>query len=305
MVIKMKIGILALVLILLVLSAAKLAFPETIGSISEALSPLEDYTEALVEDAVAIGRRLSGWQEPVYASGDGELGLKEPQEIVAVMPGELFIFEGEGFVLEEMIYSNLSGIIERPQNKFIPPESVPEAAGFAAVSEQELEAEASLLGAMQIQLDDFLVRQAATTAMAVPDSVLTEPLILDFEYSSPLETEFTSAFGYRVHPIYGDIRFHYGTDFPAVSGTPILAFADGNVIAAQVFGGYGQSVLIDHGNGFTSFYAHCSALNVVLGDTVSRGQTVALVGATGNVTGPHLHFELQVDGKYLNPELYL
>ena len=301
----MRIGIFALVLILLVLGTAKLAFPETIGIISELLSPLEDYTEALVENAVAIGRRLSGGEEPVYASGEGELAVKEPSEIVDTLPEKLFVFEPEGFVLEEMVYSNLSGILERPQNKFIPPESIPAAAEPAAVSEQELEAEASILGAMQLQLDDFLVRQIAVTAMAVPDSVVTEPLILDLDYSSPLETELTSAFGYRVHPIYGDIRFHYGTDFPAVSGTPILAFADGNVIAAQVFGGYGQSVLIDHGNGLTSFYAHCSVLDVSLGDTVSRGQTVAQVGATGNVTGPHLHFELQMDGKYLNPELYL
>lgn len=98
---------------------------------------------------------------------------------------------------------------------------------------------------------------------------------------------------------------HEGIDIGADTGTPIRAAAGGTVILADWFGGYGNTVLVDHGGGYVTLYAHQSSLSVSEGDTVSAGQTVGLVGSTGHSTGPHLHFEVRVGGVAEDPELYL
>lgn len=98
---------------------------------------------------------------------------------------------------------------------------------------------------------------------------------------------------------------HHGTDIAAESGTPILAAHSGTVVQAGWQNNvYGYAVLIDHGNGWQTHYAHCSSVLVAVGDTVRQGQKIALVGSTGNSTGPHLHLELTKDGVYLNPARY-
>lgn len=115
----------------------------------------------------------------------------------------------------------------------------------------------------------------------------------------------TSYFGYRVHPIWGTTRFHAGIDIGASYGEPIYAAADGVVIFAGWYDGYGYTVIIDHGSGISTLYAHCSSINVYKGQTVYRGQVIARVGSTGNSTGPHLHFEVQINGNPVNPLNYL
>ena len=114
-----------------------------------------------------------------------------------------------------------------------------------------------------------------------------------------------SGFGYRVHPILQEVKFHYGTDFAAEAGTDIVAFADGTVRFAGSSDSYGNYVAVDHAGGWSSLYAHCSYLYVHTGQEVKAGEKLALVGATGHVTGPHLHFELLHDGVYRNPEYYV
>ena len=103
----------------------------------------------------------------------------------------------------------------------------------------------------------------------------------------------TSNFGWRVHPIYGDWRFHTGVDFGYPEGTAIPALMDGQVILAGNYSdGYGNQVLLYHyGNDTYTRYAHCSVVYVSAGTTVAAGECIALVGQTGNVTGPHLHLE--------------
>ncbi|MBV8296487.1 MAG: peptidoglycan DD-metalloendopeptidase family protein [Acidimicrobiia bacterium] len=115
----------------------------------------------------------------------------------------------------------------------------------------------------------------------------------------------TSPFGPRVDPIYGDIRFHTGVDFGAPYGTPIQAAADGVVVSAGPLGGYGNATVIDHGNGLATVYGHQSSIAVSPGQSVRRGQVVGYVGCTGLCTGPHLHFEVRVDGTPVDPMQYL
>ena len=125
-------------------------------------------------------------------------------------------------------------------------------------------------------------------------------------YTWPLPGHYSisSPFGYRMHPILGYSKFHSGVDIPAPSGTPIVAAKSGTVIMSQLMSGYGNVVMVDHGDTVT-VYAHCSALNVGVGDSVSAGDVVAFVGSTGLSTGAHLHFEVRVNGSPVNPLGYV
>lgn len=124
-------------------------------------------------------------------------------------------------------------------------------------------------------------------------------------WPTPSSSYITSKFGYRIHPIYGYRKFHTGVDIGASSGSSIVAANDGTVILSGWNGGYGKCVVVDHGGGVTTLYAHCSKLLVGRGASVSRGQTIAKVGSTGNSTGPHLHFEVRLNGVYKNPMNYV
>lgn len=121
----------------------------------------------------------------------------------------------------------------------------------------------------------------------------------------PLESgKITSKFGTRNDPITGKESTHNGLDIGAESGKPIYAVLSGTIKKAEKIGGYGNCVIIDHGNNIETLYAHCKSLEVLPGDSVKRGQEVALVGSTGRSTGSHLHFEILIDGKKINPEKF-
>ena len=124
--------------------------------------------------------------------------------------------------------------------------------------------------------------------------------------SSPIPgAPITSTFGPRMHPIFHVIRMHTGVDFGASAGIPIEAAADGVVVSAGPLGGYGNATVIDHGNSLATLYAHQSAINVTAGQRVIRGEVIGLVGCTGFCTGPHLHFEVRVNGTPVDPLPYL
>ncbi len=117
----------------------------------------------------------------------------------------------------------------------------------------------------------------------------------------PVNGPIVSGFGMRFHPILKVNRMHTGVDIAAPHGTPIKAAADGEVVFAGYRRGYGNTIIIDHGGGVATLYAHCSALAVGEGTTVRQGQVIGYVGATGLATGPHLHFEVRRNGEPVNP----
>ena len=126
-----------------------------------------------------------------------------------------------------------------------------------------------------------------------------------FCWPAPSYTRLSSPYGYRIHPIFNTKKFHTGVDLAAPGGTNILAAENGKVISAGWNGGYGNCLVVDHGGGISTLYAHASKLLVSKGDFVTKGQVIAKVGTTGNSTGNHLHFEVLVNGKTTDPMAYI
>jgi murein DD-endopeptidase MepM/ murein hydrolase activator NlpD len=121
----------------------------------------------------------------------------------------------------------------------------------------------------------------------------------------PVSGAITSGFGSRVHPIFGSVRFHAGVDIDGDTGDPIGAALSGVVIAAGARSGYGNTVIVTHGGGFTTLYGHMSSIAVAVNQEVASGQLLGAVGSTGWSTGPHLHFEVRVDGVAIDPLPFL
>ncbi|MGB6519857.1 MAG: peptidoglycan DD-metalloendopeptidase family protein [Candidatus Cybelea sp.] len=120
-------------------------------------------------------------------------------------------------------------------------------------------------------------------------------------FSWPVTGTITSPFGWRTNPFGGGPEFHQGLDIAAPMGTTVTAAAGGTVIMAQWYGGYGNYILIDHGASYSTGYGHLSAMYVSSGQSVQRGQAIGAVGSTGQSTGPHLHFEVRIAGKPVDP----
>ena len=148
--------------------------------------------------------------------------------------------------------------------------------------------------------DDILGREKTL----FPDTVDQTVYPMEFEHILPAEGTLTSDFGSRLSPTTGQPGFHYGLDIAADEGVRIGAFADGTVreIGESSYGNY---LIVDHDDGFSTLYAHCSSISAKVGDSVSCGEEIARVGQTGNATGPHLHLELWKDGAALDPSDYL
>lgn len=132
-------------------------------------------------------------------------------------------------------------------------------------------------------------------------STVTGGGTLAYPVSNP---RITSGYGYRDAPTAGATSRHDGIDFGGATGTPIYASESGTVVTASYNSARGNYVVINHGNGIQTWYQHCSAVYVSVGQKVSRGQSIAAIGATGIVTGPHLHFEVHVNGSPVNPMNY-
>lgn len=116
--------------------------------------------------------------------------------------------------------------------------------------------------------------------------------------------QISSGYGYRIHPIYKIRKFNYGVDYQAPSGTPVYATAAGTVSYARNKGGYGKTIIIDHGNDIQTWYTHLKTLHKTQGSRVTRGEMIGKVGNTGVSISPHLHYEIHINGKPVNPVSY-
>ncbi|MEG0296509.1 MAG: peptidoglycan DD-metalloendopeptidase family protein [Clostridium sp.] len=155
---------------------------------------------------------------------------------------------------------------------------------------------------MQDELDRIMEESNASNKPSNPGSD-TSPSVTGF--ARPVNGPVTSPFGYRIHPITGNKTFHKGVDFGNSRGTPIKASKGGTVSHSGWISGYGNTIIINHGDGQQTLYAHADSLSVSVGQSVSQGQEVAKVGSTGNSTGPHLHFEIRINGECVDPMKYL
>jgi len=166
----------------------------------------------------------------------------------------------------------------------------------------ELKSNAKLLEAMEDKLEED-----ANKVTEIIKSLKTKAQYVGGQMGWPVPNHYkiTSPFGYRIHPVYHTRKLHTGIDISASSGTTVVAAQTGTVIYANWLGGYGKVVMIDHGGGYVTLAAHLSKINVKVGQNVQRGDAVAKSGNTGVSTGPHVHFEVRINGDYVDPLKYL
>ena len=167
------------------------------------------------------------------------------------------------------------------------------------MTDAELQAEIEKLTQAVDERDEYLSK---VEAKVLQQSVLKDML----PNSSPVTVAYnSSSYGWRIDPFTGQKAFHEGLDFSADTGIPIRAAADGIVTFAEVSGGYGNLLKIDHGAGLETRYGHTSKILVKVGERVVKGEKIALVGNTGRSTGSHLHYEIRLNGNALDPRQYL
>lgn len=182
--------------------------------------------------------------------------------------------------------------------------------------QQALKADKNQVGALKeevsMSLDELeamendLIAAANALTSQIYSAQSTDTEFVGGAFIAPVSSvRVTSEYGNRMHPILGYNKLHTGIDFSASTGTPVMASAAGTVIIATYNSSYGNYVVIDHGGGITTLYAHNSSLAVSVGASVTQGQVIAYAGSTGMSTGPHCHFEVRVDGQYQNPRNYL
>lgn len=203
------------------------------------------------------------------------------------------------------LYRKTLTIMKTPWAK---PVSTLTSVGSATASTDPMESSVSraVSVAQSVQEAEPAVVHVEYTGPALPDNATMDRYALGLtETVTPVMGTLSSDFGWREHPIDGEEKFHCGVDLAVDTGTPILAFAAGTVDYIGESDIYGQYLQLRHANGVTSFYAHCSKLLVQQGQTVAAGEKVAESGATGRVTGPHLHFEIKRNNILLEPLYYI
>ena len=265
-------------------------FPDQIQTWREIMGTDMDFQGAVSAFLDALGSG-AGFRDAVAQLGGALLGEQENAELpVSPKPKEIVLLtqtEKLGFA-----YASHAGVREPLPDQPEQNNSAP------ATQPPEPEPSPEIVTAVaQAYTDD---------GVALPSNVSLAYYELGLEETAaPVQGTVTSNFGYRDSPIDGDNEFHLALDIGAAEGTPIGAFAAGTVEYIGQSDEFGLYLKIRHANNVASFYAHCSQLLVSKGDEVACGQTVALVGSTGNATGPHLHLTIEKDDIRLNPAYYV
>jgi len=248
-------------------------------------SPFGEFTVARWnEDLAAQGEQLSRIERNV----DDQVSALATR--VGRMQAQLIRLDALGKQLTEVAK------LKRGEFDFDEPPAVggPESAGEGPV----VPALDAMLDSMDAQIDD---RRRQLTALQ--NLIMTRELARQIVPGGrPVEAGYISSlYGQRTDPFDGNQATHRGLDFAGVAGTQVLAVADGIVSHTGLDGGYGRMIEITHGNGYVTRYAHNAKILVQPGQTVKRGDAIALMGSTGRSTGPHVHFEVLRDGKPMNP----
>jgi murein DD-endopeptidase MepM/ murein hydrolase activator NlpD len=169
---------------------------------------------------------------------------------------------------------------------------------------ESVRSDISIVSKKQDKLYTYIVQK--DSIQAVKDSI--QDVILSHFPSAPLTiedmTKISSVFNVREDPVTGGREFHTGVDYRAKRGAIVYAAASGTVIDAKYDGGYGNTVRIDHKNGYKTTYAHLSNITVIQGEEVTKGDTIGNVGATGKTTGSHLHYEIAYNNRKINPTIF-
>lgn len=187
-----------------------------------------------------------------------------------------------------------------------------------SAKETEIDQYSATIGSKEEQVKEYqqMIAQQDAEIASIEAAIRQQQAALDeanrrvygggqFVWPAPKYTRISDDYGMRTHPTLGVQMMHNGIDMAAPSGSPILAAADGNVIAAAYSSSMGNYIMIDHGSDIITVYMHASALNVSVGQEVSAGDRIGSVGSTGRSTGPHLHFGVRKNGTYVNPWSYL
>ena len=235
----------------------------------EIVTSLMDYNQQVVEEYTAAKEDIEQKRDDLQNTQDEQ---KDYQENLNYKVDDLAASEAEQAALQESIEA------------------------YKAESEAEYDRISSEMQDVSNQIAELSRQAAANGSVPMGDGTLIWP--------TPSCTVTNSAYGYRVHPIYGTVKFHAGEDIPAGYGAEILAAASGTVVTAGWVSGYGNYTVIDHGGGLMTAYGHQSSFAVSVGDVVTQGQVIGYVGSTGNSTGPHLHFEVYVNGATVDPKSY-
>ena len=264
--------------IFVLLVVSKLVLPVRMEPVNQKISEAMGRNMDVQAVFSAVGRAftgaegLSGTAEEVYRA------VFHPEESVAVGSSvQIPVTEDESAL--ELLRDHRSG-------------------GGAAPMEQPAES-------MESPVEAETLAYVLYSGQTLPEGVSMEQALLGFDYCTPISGSISSPFGYRDHPTEGEERFHYGVDLAADTGTEIVCFADGTVTATGESSSYGKYCMVSHQNGYTTLYAHCNRILASSGAAVRKGDPIAEVGETGMATGPHLHFELQHEGVYLNPVYYV
>lgn len=222
------------------------------------------------------------------------LSLKQAKDVIEAKKLSIEAQKNQIALLTQQLMAQKSTIEDRAETEQILVNRLKNDRQALTAAEQQLAEESE-----KVSQD---IQQRLSANIAFPGTVFvpgTGQMLL------PSNGPITSAYGWRIHPILGTSKLHNGVDFGAEYGSTIRAADNGVVISAGSTGGYGEAVIIDHGNGLTTLYAHGSQLFVTVGQAVQRGQPIAAVGSTGFSTGPHLHFEVRRAGEPIDPMPFL
>lgn len=272
---------------------------------ANSFSDLLDRVNMVQEIAAADKRRLKALDEAAKEVSEAKASLEEEKSSLEVIKEELAVTQEQLAEKRAAADKLLADLVAKGME-------------FEALIEESEDEQAELMQEIADKEDEYdRAKYLEWLATSVPPTTRpTAPspggggtgsnTVAGVSWKVPINyTYFSSPFGWRIHPIYGYQKFHYGVDLSAPSGTPIYATRSGVVDIASYNGSAGYYVQINHGDGFKSIYMHMTHYIVGVGQYVSQGQVIGYCGSTGASTGPHLHFGISYNGSYVNPANYI